>query len=74
MNRMQKYPHIIEMPACILNIFVFVFLCPMNLLISLGTCSTPKLSKYFLHTKQPNECLHLHIHQDLLHMLHFLSL
>ena len=45
MNPIQKYSHIIELSACILNMFVFVFLCPINLLISLGTCSTPKLSK-----------------------------
>ena len=45
MNPIRKYPNIIELPACILNMFVFVFLCPINLLISLGTCSTPKLSK-----------------------------
>ena len=45
MNPIQKYPHIIELSACILNMFVFVFVCPINLLISLGTCSTPKLSK-----------------------------
>ena len=45
MNPMQMYPHIIELSACILNMFVFEFLCPINLLVSLGTCSTPKLSK-----------------------------
>ena len=39
-----KVSHIIELPACILNMFVFVFLCLINLLISLGICSTPKLS------------------------------
>ena len=44
MNPIQKYPHIIELSACILNMFVFAFLCPINLLISLGTCSTPKLN------------------------------
>ena len=54
MNSMQKYPHIIESYACILNILLFirskeldfvVSLLPINLLISLGICSTPKLSK-----------------------------
>ena len=44
-NSIQKYPHIIELFACILNMFVFVFLCPKNILISLGKCSKPKLSK-----------------------------
>ena len=45
MNPIQKCPNIIELSACILNMFVFVFFCPINFLISLGTCSTPKLSK-----------------------------
>ena len=45
MNPIQKYQQIIELSACILNMFVFVFLCPINLLISLGTCAKPKLSK-----------------------------
>ena len=51
---MQKYPHIIESYACVLNILALIFLLPtagpsslerINLLISLGICSTPKLSK-----------------------------
>ena len=51
---MQKYPHTIESYACILNIFALIFLLPtaepsslerINLLISLGICSMPKLSK-----------------------------
>ena len=42
---MQKYPRVIEFSACILNMFVLMSLCPLNLLIFLGTCSTPKLSK-----------------------------
>ena len=42
---MQKYPHITEPCACILKMFVIMFLLPMNFLISLGMCSTPKLSK-----------------------------
>ena len=33
--------------ACIIYIFVTLFLLPMNFLISFGKCSTPKLSKYF---------------------------
>ena len=45
MNPIQKYPQIIELSACIINMFVFVFLCPINLLISLGTCGTPKILK-----------------------------
>ena len=50
---MQKYPHIIESYACILKIFVIMSLfCEaedkgrlINSFISLGICSTPKLSK-----------------------------
>ena len=42
---MQKYPHIIESCACILKIIVFIFLLLINVLIPLGICSTPKLSK-----------------------------
>ena len=44
-NPLQKYPHITELSACILNMFVLMFLCSINVLISLGTRSTPKLSK-----------------------------
>ena len=43
-NPIQKYPHIIESCACILQIFV-IFLFLMNFLISFGICSNPKLSK-----------------------------
>ena len=43
MNQMQKYPHITELFT--FNMFAIMFLCPINVLISLGTCSTPKLSK-----------------------------
>ena len=45
MNPIQKYPHIIELSACILNMFGLMLLCLINILISLGKCSTPKLSK-----------------------------
>ena len=41
----QKYPHIIESYACILKIFVVMFLLLINALIYLGVCSTPKESK-----------------------------
>ena len=33
---MKKYPHIIELLACILNMFVFMFSYSKNFLISLG--------------------------------------
>ena len=45
---MQKYPHIIGLSACILNMFVFMFLYPINLLVSLGAYSIPKLSKQLI--------------------------
>ena len=41
-NPIQKYLHIIESYNCILKIFVFMFLLPVNVLISFGICSTPK--------------------------------
>ena len=45
-NPIQKYQHIIESYACILKIFVVMDKeRPINALISLGICSTPKLSK-----------------------------
>ena len=44
-NLIQKYTHIIESYACILQIFVFMFLFPINVLISIRICSTPKKSK-----------------------------
>ena len=44
-NPLQRYSFCIEMYACILKIFVWIFLLPMNL-ISFGICSTPKLSRY----------------------------
>ena len=47
-NPVKKYPHITESYACILKIFVVIFLLPMNFLISFGICSTPKLSKYVI--------------------------
>ena len=52
-NPIQKHPHIIESYACIMKIFVLMFLfCKaeeegwlMNALISFGIYSTPELSK-----------------------------
>ena len=44
-NPIQKYSHIIESYACFLKIFGFMFLLPINILISSGMCYTPKLSK-----------------------------
>ena len=45
-NPIQKYPHMIESYVCILNIFVSMFLLPINILISFRIFSTPKLSKW----------------------------
>ena len=44
-NPIQKYPHITKSYACILKMFVLMFLLLINFLIYLGMCSTPKLSK-----------------------------
>ena len=33
MNLIQKYLHIIELSACILNMFAFMFLCPIKCII-----------------------------------------
>ena len=44
-NPMHKYPHITESFACTRKMFAFMFLFPINYLISSGTCSTQKLSK-----------------------------
>ena len=41
-NPMQKYPHITQSYACILKMFVLMFLFQI---ISLGICSTLKESK-----------------------------
>ena len=66
-NPIQKYPHIIESYACILKAFVFIFLLPINVLISFGICSTPKESKYVT-----SEFQYQSTHQDLLHIPHLL--
>ena len=43
---MQKCPQTIEAHAFILKIFVVMNLLPINFLIFLRICSTPKLQKY----------------------------
>ena len=43
---MQKYSYITELYACILKIFVVIFLIPINFVISFVIYSTPTLSKY----------------------------
>ena len=45
MNPMQKYPHIIELFDCSLNILAFMLLFPIRLSISSGTSSTLELLK-----------------------------
>ena len=45
-NLIQKYPHITESYACILQIFAIIFLFLMNFLISFVIYSTPQLLKY----------------------------
>ena len=44
-NPMQKYPHIIEMFSCTGKILAFMFLFPINSLISSGAYSALKLLK-----------------------------
>ena len=44
-NPMEKYLHITESFACIRKMLDIMFLFPINFLISLGICSTPKLSR-----------------------------
>ena len=41
----QKYPHIIELYFCVKKMFVFMFLLPINVIISFGIYSTMKESK-----------------------------
>ena len=71
MNPVQKYPHITELFACTRKMLAFMFLFPTNSLISLETCSTPRLSKkiisFFLQNKA-TKCVP--IHQGLLRMVH----
>ena len=45
MNPMQKQSHITELFAWIRKMLAFMFLFPINSLISSGICSAPKLSK-----------------------------
>ena len=51
----QKYPHIIESYACVLKIFVAMDKeWSINVLISFGICSTPKLSITIIMHVQSN--------------------
>ena len=47
-NPIQKYPHITELYAYILKIFVCIFLLPINFLISFGKCSVSEYSSRFI--------------------------
>ena len=69
MNPMQKYSHISELFACTRKMLAIMFLFTANSLISLKTCSTPKLSKQTISLLLQNKTdvfPHLHIHQGLL--------
>ena len=44
-NPVQKYPHITDLYACILKIFIMTMDLSIKILISFGICSTTKLSK-----------------------------
>ena len=48
---MKKNPHIIELSAFILNMFVFMFLFLINFLTSLGMYSTSKKSNTYKATQ-----------------------
>ena len=43
-NPIEKYPHVTESCACILKVFVIIFLFLINAIISFGICSIPKPS------------------------------
>ena len=69
-NPIQKYPHIIELYACILKMLVCVFLLPISFMISFRIWSTPNCKS--MNRNQSNEFQYRYDHQDLLHMLHAL--
>ena len=58
MNPMQKHPHIIEFSDCILNMSPFMFLFPINFLISSGTSGTPKVSKQTISFSLQNKAIY----------------
>ena len=67
MNPMQKYPHITELFARTQKMFVFMFLFPLNSLISLETFSTLKLSKKAISCLLQNkeiQCVPTSIHSS----------
>ena len=53
----KKYPHIIELFSFTGKMLAFKLLCPMNFLISSGTCSTPKLSKKMISLLLQNKAI-----------------
>ena len=57
MNPVQKYPHIIESFDCTRKMLAFIFLFPINSLISSGTCSTPKLLKQTISLLLQNKAI-----------------
>ena len=73
-NAMQKDPHITELLACTQTMLAIMFLFLTIFLISSGICSTPNYQNTQFHfcykIKKFNVCLHLHIHQGLLRILH----
>ena len=67
-NPIQKYALIIESYACILKIFVVMFLLSINVFISLGILLQNyenKEHRYDEHTNESNEFQYQSIHQDL---------
>ena len=57
MNPMQKYPHIIKLFACTQKMLAFMFVFPINSLISSGTYSTPKLLKQTISLLLQNKAI-----------------
>ena len=74
MNPMQKYPHITESFACTRKMLASMFLFLTNSLILQEHIQHQNYRNKQFHfcykIKQSNVCLHLHIHQGLLHKPH----
>ena len=66
---MQKYVHIIESYACIVEIFVMMYFFSMNFLISFGNVKPQSYQNILHYYKElSNEFVLIYTHQDLLDM------
>ena len=54
MNPIQKYPHIIELSACILNMFVLMFLCFFDSFRNMFNTKTIKVNNFIIFCIQSN--------------------